>query len=157
MNDTEIIKVFERCRTNDILKEHCEVCSYKAKGLQCMDILLKDINDIINRQKAEIERLNGCVKSEDEVRKIIKSQMEPMVQKLMKEQIDKAFHIGKIDGALDFAEVLIATLVQENELYESCASRMLPEDFQRGYEAKNDSVINHIRYIVEEMVGENNE
>ena len=157
MNDTEIIKIFERCRTNDILQEYCEVCPYKAKGLQCMDILFKDINNIINRQKAEIERLNGCVKSEDEVRKIIKSQMESMVQKSIKEQIDKAFHIGKIDGAMDFAETLKEKLVQENELYESCGKNMLSEDFQRGYEVKNDNVVKHILCMIKKIEGEMNE
>ena len=56
--------------------------------------------------QAEIERLNSCVKSEDEVRAIMKAQMEPMVKEITNEQIDLANKLGRIDGILKFAEML---------------------------------------------------
>ena len=59
---------------------------------------------IVEKQNAEIKRLQGCVKSEDEVREIMKSQMLPMVKETAREQIDKAFALGKVDGIIEFAE-----------------------------------------------------
>ena len=56
----------------------------------------------INRQKAEIERLNSCVKSEDEIRAIMKDQMTPMVREIVNEQIDAAVKLGR----KEFAEIL---------------------------------------------------
>lgn len=56
--------------------------------------------------QAEIERLNSCVKSEDEVRAIMKAQMEPMVKAITNEQIDLANKCGRISGILEFAERL---------------------------------------------------
>jgi hypothetical protein len=52
---------------------------------------------LINRQKAEIERLNKCIKTEDEVREIMKSQMLPMVKE-----------IGRIKAIKEFAKRLKA-------------------------------------------------
>lgn len=69
-----------------------ELCEYAKK--------------IINQKQAEIDRLNSCVKSEDEVRAIMKAQMEPMVKEITNEQIDLANKLGRIDGILKFAERL---------------------------------------------------
>ena len=55
MTDNEIIKALECC-----LKDDCENCPYFANGLfECGEHFYEDVLDLINRQKAEIERLEA--------------------------------------------------------------------------------------------------
>ena len=56
MTDNEIIKALECCSKN----EPCNICSYDKKekdDFVCCSKLMVDTIDLINRQKAEIERL----------------------------------------------------------------------------------------------------
>lgn len=54
MTDNEIIKVVACC-----IKDDCENCPYSASGLfECGEHFNEDVLNLINRQKAEIERLN---------------------------------------------------------------------------------------------------
>ena len=133
MTDTEIIKALE-CHSNDI--EVCKSCPLTNE--ECCSVkLAKNVLDLIERQKAEIERLttlaelgnmrsndyramrdklkaanaeierlNGCVKSEDEVRAIMKSQMESVVKEIAEEQIDIAVKLAKAKAVKEFAELL---------------------------------------------------
>ena len=78
------------------------------KGLVCETIT--DALDLINRQQAEIERLNSCVKSEDEIRAIMKSQMTPMVKEITNEQIDIATKLARFNAILEFAERFISLI-----------------------------------------------
>ena len=55
--DKKIIKSFELCVNNDILENNCDVCPYKQKDAMCMDDLMKDALDLINRLQAENENL----------------------------------------------------------------------------------------------------
>ena len=56
MTDNEIIKAVGLC--NGIESGRCDECSYRnTKDGDCVEILAKDTIDLINRQKAEIERL----------------------------------------------------------------------------------------------------
>lgn len=57
MTDNEIIKALE-CHTGKVSKR-CQVCPYTIYGCYCLDHLHPDLLDLINRQKAEIERLKG--------------------------------------------------------------------------------------------------
>ena len=52
MNDNEIIKALEYCLAQGITSE-CEGCKDK---IGCRDTLLSNALDLINRQKAEIEK-----------------------------------------------------------------------------------------------------
>ena len=94
-------------RMTDIKKiiEDLEYARYHCTSNKGKDAINNAL-DLINRQQAEIERLNSCVKSEDEVRAIMKAQMEPMVKEITNEQIDLANKLGRIDGILKFAEKL---------------------------------------------------
>jgi hypothetical protein len=56
MNDNEIIKALEYCKTQGITSE-CTDCVYKGTPTDCMGVMLCDALDLINRQRAEIERL----------------------------------------------------------------------------------------------------
>lgn len=55
MTDNEIIKAADACVRGD-----CIGCSHNSEdsSIVCRDKLIEDMRDLINRQKAEIERLN---------------------------------------------------------------------------------------------------
>jgi len=56
MTDAEIMKALECCSRDSI--KHCGVCSYDEKETDtyCVNYLIKDAFNLINRQKAEIEK-----------------------------------------------------------------------------------------------------
>ena len=56
MTDNEIIKAFEMHLLDN---RDCELCPYGPAHYRCDLELLKDALDLINRQKAEIERLQN--------------------------------------------------------------------------------------------------
>lgn len=59
MTDNEIIKALECC--TDESYENCSECPYSTDTLSCKRLkLLEDSLDLINRQKAEIERLKSA-------------------------------------------------------------------------------------------------
>lgn len=152
MTDADIIKALECCGklTHNGWGENQKICEeqcpYKAN---CHDEekninMISDTLDLINRQQADIERLNSCVKSEDEIRAIMKSQMEPMVKEITNEQIDLANKIGRTSGILEFAERL------KNECAFEC-------DVSLGYgrPCYEDAIpIIAIDNLVKEMAGE---
>lgn len=70
MTDNEIIEALECCKNGKCITRNCPYSHYPYEGDECHPALAKAALDLINRQKAEIERLKGCVKSEEEVRVI---------------------------------------------------------------------------------------
>jgi hypothetical protein len=95
--------------------------------------------------QAEIERLTSCVKSEDEVRAIMKAQMTPMIKEITNEQIDRATKFGGKTAILEFAERL-----KENKID-------IDVSFGYGKEVYTEAVaVIEIDNLVKEMVGENN-
>lgn len=66
---------------------------------------------------AEIKRLNSCVKSEDEVRAIMKSQMTPMVKEIVNEQFDVAVKLARAEAIKEFIEKL-KDLSYDSDLYD---------------------------------------
>lgn len=54
MTDNEIIKALEICRNENGI---CSDCPYSDDYTNCNTRIAKDVLDLINRQKAEIERL----------------------------------------------------------------------------------------------------
>ncbi len=58
MTDNEIIKAFEICYISDADGDLCgDCCFHDSSPCTCSKELLKHVFDLINRQKAEIERL----------------------------------------------------------------------------------------------------
>ena len=55
--DDEIVKALECCSKKTLVDDFCDVCPNLAMGSKCMDNMLCDALDLINRQKAENERL----------------------------------------------------------------------------------------------------
>lgn len=136
MTDNEILKAFEIC----MCSLHCFGCPYYDLDgdVVCYRKLFSDITNIINRLQAEVERLNGCVKSEDEFRAIMKSQMAPMVKEIVNEQIDVAMKVARAEA---IKEVL------DRFDIEYCKVFSIPEiSFMKEFK----------RVFLKEMVGENN-
>ncbi len=73
MTDNEIIKALECCNKSDSGKS-CFECSYRQYCPDCLTRRNKDIIDLINHQKAEIERLHSEVKEKTETIDFLKDQ-----------------------------------------------------------------------------------
>lgn len=56
MTDEQIIEALE-CHISDTDDDSCRPCVFNGYG--CLEGLIPAVADLINRQKAEIERLNG--------------------------------------------------------------------------------------------------
>lgn len=65
MKDAEIIKTLEYCTSDS---PSCSACKYDSNTFiygKCMDNLMRDALDLINRQKKEIERLKYLLDYEE--------------------------------------------------------------------------------------------
>ena len=62
MTDNKIIKALECCIAKDIINDRCDECPNLAMGSYCMDRMLQNTFDLINRQKAEIESNKAKIK-----------------------------------------------------------------------------------------------
>ena len=131
MTDNEIIKALECCVSDGgCIPTGCPMineCRIDIKSAEKYAIYL------ISRQKAEIERLQGCVKSEEEVREIMKSQMIPMVKEVVNEQFDVAVKLARAEAIKEFADRLKEKL------------------------GNTDLAIRFIDNLVKEMVGADND
>lgn len=92
MTDTEIIKALECCQSEDA--DMCKICpfhSYTHSG--CWYEMHKDALDLINRQKAEIERLKGW-------QDLLKAEKHSLIKaEAVKEFADKVLlYIPNIEG-----------------------------------------------------------
>ena len=118
LTDKEIIKALECC----ISDKPCSKtkCPFYKNGCENgIYSLEKSALDLINRLQARVEkcekvehfadktiatlqaeneRLNNCVKSEDEIKAIMKVTMEPMVRAITNEQIDTAVKLAKAEA-----------------------------------------------------------
>ena len=96
VTDEQIIKALECCST-DVRENTCPKCAFYKKH-RCSTLMLNAVSDLINRQKAEIERLKSqntlllkkkC-KDINIPRKIIKSKaIGVMIIELGKKEIKK--------------------------------------------------------------------
>ena len=124
MTDNEIIKALECCKKRTVF-ESCPVeCPmYKFDG-DCFDLMQTDILDLINRQKAEIERLT------EENQKV-------------------SAYIGNGWGYVSFLEFVKN---QRAEAIKEFAERLKQEVYtERGFSVFPDDKIDN---LVKEMVGD---
>ena len=63
MTDEQIIKALEYCNT-DVRESTCPKCAFYKKH-RCSTLMLNAISDLINRQKAEIEKLKVELKQKN--------------------------------------------------------------------------------------------
>lgn len=63
LTDNEIIKALECCISDDKgIHEACRNCPLQGKNVDCPEYIRASALDLINRQKAEIERYKGVIK-----------------------------------------------------------------------------------------------
>lgn len=143
MKDEQIIKALENMQYGGHSCADCKfgtMKGYERCGIKGC-IISRQAALLINRQKAEIERLEFRCDDCDRIG-LTRSEYKTCIKQ------------AKSEAIKEFAERLKETIIQENDLYVRCAKNMLSEDFQRGYEEKNDSFVEHIDTLVKETVGE---
>ena len=91
MTDEQIIKALECCATDD--GDDCFQCPYgnivyKSGNGGCVNRCRKDVLDLINRQKAEIERLNVELKAMRGTANSYKLDNERLLQKLQQARVE---------------------------------------------------------------------
>ena len=91
MADEQIIKALECCATDD--GDDCFQCPYgnivyKSGNGGCVNRCRKDVLDLINRQKAEIERLNVELKAMRGTANSYKLDNERLLQKLQQARVE---------------------------------------------------------------------
>lgn len=111
MNDNDIIKAMERC--NDPIFT-CEGCPLERAG-SCLNVIKKYALDLINRQKAEIERLQHirAELSKENDRLYIASEENQKVIKVWKDIAHREtgyVKIARIEAIREFAKRLEADL-----------------------------------------------
>lgn len=111
MTDNEIVKALECCNQND-----CKTCpygKYNTAGWCCMPKLRKDTLDLINRQKAEIERLKKGWKADV----ILTANVKAEAYREFAERLKKALYSDScrlvFDSDLDIFECAIDNLLKE--------------------------------------------
>ena len=131
MTDKEIIKALECCCSPKV--NACDDCPFHKRCYENNEWLEKEAIDLINRQKAEIERL------EQE-----KGQFEADVE--MFTDIDKMYSELKAEAKKEFAEELIYKIVNTPTKFESTYYM-----YREGIAFRQNEIID----IIKEMVGEN--
>ena len=97
MTDNEIIKALECCCNAIKCDEYCPL-KHKSSIIDCN----KEFLDLINRQKAEIERLEA----ENKKQKVIMEEMTDLMFPLPFEtDYDKAIKTAKAEAIKEFAEL----------------------------------------------------
>ncbi len=148
MTDNEIIKALECCTDDSNGVTRCERCPYQTTDLDyCIDDLLEQALDLINRQQAKIERLNG----------------ELITEKTRRENAVNAYHEAKAEAIKEFAERLHTEILQALESnYRARAERErktfnFAEDVLWSYCSGKvhclDGLKRFVNDLVKEMVG----
>ncbi len=118
LTDNEIMKAFEICYTGD--EEDCLNCPFCDEDGECMDKgdskLLEEVGYLLNRQKAEIERLEEKSRGDD---KLLNDRVQEAVNSVSKanqkyvDALEKAFNnkvaelkSAKREATKEFAERL---------------------------------------------------
>lgn len=118
MTDKEIIKALEYCSKQGITSE-CEKCTV---GKGCRSELIISALDLINRQQAEIERLQGTVEMYEEERKYYFEMSKQKVAEAIKEvevKIHEKLHQAEMHG--NFEPVVT------REMFDSVVKEMVGE------------------------------
>ena len=93
MTDNKIIKALECCMYDDY--DYCKECLYR-KNKPCQENLIRDALNLINRQKAEIERQREYIELLDIEHEAIKiSAIKKFIKRFEKKIKDVKFTIGQ--------------------------------------------------------------
>lgn len=139
MTDNEIIKALECCCFTDDENNCCTCPLSDDSGKLCVGVLVKNALDLINRQQAEIERLQ---KGNDELGKAIAGAYE------LNCFLEATRKIVRVEAIKEFAERLKEQLVYCETVLEGYGATVT----NVGY--KTEDVNETIDNLVKEMVGE---
>ena len=104
MTDNEIIKALELCRNENGI---CSDCPYSDDYTNCNTRIAKDVLDLINRQKAEVEKLQEYYKMYyDRMREIKELQDEVEHSSYKISLFDETIKTAKSEAIKEFAERL---------------------------------------------------
>ena len=92
MTDNDIIKALECCLTLSV--QVCPECTYYRKE-HCSSTLIQDTIDLINRQKADIERLKYNLKAVLDERADYSEPVQEFIKRFEKKIKDVKFTIGQ--------------------------------------------------------------
>lgn len=115
MTDNEIIKALERCSTN----YNCGDCPYYCNAEDCPDPLMNDALDLINRQKAEIERLKKEVEDKERAYNdefCLRKEWQSKCRELLKDK-----QTTKFEAIKEFAERLKEEMRLDDDCKYDCA------------------------------------
>ena len=101
MTDEQIIKALEYCST-DIRENTCPKCAFYKKH-RCSTLMLNAVSDLINRQKAEIKKLEKENEKQKAMLEAIDNEMMPLP---FETDFDKAIKTAKSEAIKEFAERL---------------------------------------------------
>lgn len=121
MNDKDIIKALELCINNDILEKNCDSCPYRQKCAMCMDDLMRDALDLINRLQAENENYSHNIKKLTEENLILSQKRANMFEIL------KSNEKGRIRGIKEFADRLKSLIRYSTPLDRVCIDNLVKE------------------------------
>ena len=117
MTDNEIIKALECC--TDESYENCNECPYSTDTLSCERLkLLEDSLDLINRQKAEIERLKKEVSVARDAYISIQDRYEHTKIEAYKEFAERLNEKAQIADCFDSYNMVVGTHSIDNLLKE---------------------------------------
>ena len=150
MTDNEIIKAYGCCNLGDF--GGCKECPCEVKN-KCIVAheeydLEREVFNLLNHQKAEIERLSNLLVDAD------KSFNK------MTELYNKAFNrarLAKAEAIKEFAERLISKVVN-TPFGVNCSGETdeYKEGCLHGLVAKQNNILDMINNLVKEMTGDNN-
>ena len=117
MTDNEIIKALECC--TDESYENCNECPYSTDTLSCKRLkLLEDSLELINRQKAEIERLKKEVSVARDAYISIQDRYEHTKAESYKEFAERLNEKAQIADCFDSYNMVVGTHFIDNLLKE---------------------------------------
>ena len=112
MTDNEIIKALEYCNT-DVRENTCPKCAFYKKH-RCSTLMLNAVSDLINRQKAEIERLTAKILVKDNINdyntaqlRIAREELRTAKSEAIKEFVERVKRYSFVDNlSLDGKETV---------------------------------------------------
>ena len=118
MTDEQIIKALECCIQGDQCAYSCPYDDDESDCNKCTSALAKDALDLINRQKAEIERLKEDFDFNIKLNGLLQEQIDGIDEQIIEldEQIDKlncALQTAKSEAIKEFAVRLKCGVPQE--------------------------------------------
>jgi hypothetical protein len=136
MKDNDIIKALECCS-----KPYCRKCPLYKNTINtknCIIQLSTNALALINRQKAEIERLESMNQSKLDLIHDLRAELET----------------AKAEAVREFAHELKERDGYDNHTFDDCASILVSKEYIKGRYEKINEIWNTIDKLLIEMVGD---